>query len=106
LNDDSDESDEVINLFLSGWSFNPAIGVKKWRLIYTEMHRSFMNCLLSATQHHDLVFLSLPDIQQKLRTQVWYCGLPEVLGRFVMYLSTLTIRSWWSQWVVMAACHC
>jgi hypothetical protein len=29
LNDDSDESDEVINLFLSGLSFNPAIGVKK-----------------------------------------------------------------------------
>jgi hypothetical protein len=29
LNDDSDESDEVINLFLSGWSFNPAFGVKK-----------------------------------------------------------------------------
>jgi hypothetical protein len=28
------------------------------------------------------------------------------LGRLLYTQSTPTIRSWWSQWVVMAACHC
>ncbi len=28
-------------------------------------------------------------------------------GVIIIYLSTTpTVRSWWSQWVVMAACHC
>ncbi len=30
----------------------------------------------------------------------------QILGWFIMYISTPTIRSWWSLWVVMAAPHC
>jgi hypothetical protein len=28
------------------------------------------------------------------------------VGQIIIYLSTPTVRSWWIQWVVMAACHC
>ncbi len=27
-------------------------------------------------------------------------------GLIIMYSFTPTVRSWWSQWVIMAACHC
>jgi hypothetical protein len=30
----------------------------------------------------------------------------QILGWFIMYISTPTIRNWWSLWVVMAAPHC
>ncbi len=43
----------------------------------------FCMCLLSASQHHDWVFLLLMEMQQKLRTQTVYDGckiLPEIFG--------------------------
>ncbi len=61
--------------------------------------------LLSASQHHIWVFPLLPERQQKLRTQIVYNGLPK-FWQIIICLSTLTVGSWWTQSVVMAARHC
>ncbi len=36
---------------------------------------------------------------------VYHC-LPKALSRLLEHSSTPTIRSWWNQWIVMAAHHC
>lgn len=38
--------------------------------------------------------------------QILYNGLPEILRCLLLYLSTSTFGSWWSQQLVMAAHHC
>ncbi len=46
-------------------------------------------------------------MQQKLRTQILYNGLSEILGEPLhTYLHQLSWGSWWNQWVVMASHHC
>jgi hypothetical protein len=41
------------------------------------IHSTFdMLCLLSISQHHDRVFLLLPEMWQKLRMQILHEGLP------------------------------
>jgi len=62
-------------------------------------------CLLSAIWHHDWVFPLLLEMWHELRMQILYHCLLR-FGWIKMYLSKPTIGSWWSQWVVMAACHC
>jgi len=63
-------------------------------------------CVLSASQHHVWVFPLLSERQQKLRTQIVYNGLPKFFGKIIICLSTPTVGSRRTQWVVMAARHC
>jgi hypothetical protein len=50
-------------------------------------------CLLSASQHRELVFLLLAEMWQKLKMQCLYTGLPETLDGLFLYLATPTVRS-------------
>jgi hypothetical protein len=61
---------------------------------------------LSASQHHIWVFWLLLEMQEKLRTQILYNGMPKILGGFIHTDLTHCLRSWLSHWVVMATCHC
>jgi len=65
-----------------------------------------LSCLWSVSQHHDWVFPLLLEMQQKLRTRILHDGFAQILV-WLLYilLSKPTVWSWWSQWVVMAACH-
>jgi hypothetical protein len=65
----------------------------------------FQLCLLSACQRHGWVILLVLEMQQKLRTQILYNILPELWADYYL-LITPTVRSWGSQWVVIAAGHC
>jgi hypothetical protein len=62
--------------------------------------------LLSATQYHDWVFPLLPEMWQNLRRQMFVQCFTWNFRQIIMFLSTPSVRSWWSQWEVMAACCC
>jgi hypothetical protein len=62
--------------------------------------------LLSATQYHDWVFPLLPEMWQNLRRQMFVQCFTWNFWQIIMFLSTPSVRSWWSQWEVMAACCC
>ncbi len=49
--------------------------------------------------------LSLASGNRKIKTWTFVNCLPAILSRFI-YLSTPTIRNWWSQCRVMATSHC
>jgi hypothetical protein len=75
------------------WTQPPVVNymhaIISWVLanIMTESSCCFWNCDRSAGQ----------------RFCVMVCS---DFGLIIMYSFTPTVRSWWSQWVVMAACHC
>jgi hypothetical protein len=46
-----------------------------------------------------------PASEMQNRMEILYNGFPKIWGEIIMYLFTPIIRSWWSQWVVMAAHH-
>jgi hypothetical protein len=52
--------------------------------------------LLSHSQHQNWVFLLVLEIQQKLRMQMIVYSLPKILGGILIYLSTSTVKNWWS----------
>jgi hypothetical protein len=61
-------------------------------------------CLLSAILHYDCIFLSLPEMWQKLKTDFVPC-CAQILSRFLysIYWSTATVGRWSSQWIVIAS---
>jgi hypothetical protein len=62
-------------------------------------------CLSSASQHCDQVFMCFQKFKRNLGGRFCIVFAPDLVWS-ITYLSTPTVMSWWSQWVVMAVHHC
>jgi hypothetical protein len=64
-----------------------------------------ITCLLIASQHHDCVFLLRWKCNRNSGCRICMNVCPH-FEWFILCLYMPPIVSWWSQWVVVAACPC